>query len=120
MGGAYDVSPGDGTALLAHSRYRAQAAQGIRPAPGYPACPDHQEKNTIWSLLNVENRIGVSLTESLAMFPAASVSGWYFAHPDSKYFGVGRVTMDQIQDIAMRRGISQEESLRWLQANKAE
>lgn len=106
--------------LFSNEELIREAYRGIRPAPGYPACPDHQEKNTIWSLLNVENRIGVSLTESLAMFPAASVSGWYFAHPDSKYFGVGRVTMDQIQDIAMRRGISEEESLRWLQANKAE
>ena len=65
--------------------------QGIRPAPGYPACPDHTEKQTIFQLLNAEKEIGVSLTESLAMYPAASVSGWYFAHPEAKYFGLGKI-----------------------------
>ncbi|MGB0778094.1 MAG: methionine synthase [Flavobacteriaceae bacterium] len=94
--------------------------RGIRPAPGYPACPDHQEKLTIWKLLDVEKSIGITLTENLAMFPAASVSGWYFAHPESKYFGVGRITEEQIKDIAKRRGISEEESARWLQANTAD
>ncbi|MDA8596512.1 methionine synthase [Flavobacteriaceae bacterium] len=94
--------------------------RGIRPAPGYPACPDHQEKLTIWQLLDVEKNTGISLTENLAMFPAASVSGWYFGHPESKYFGVGRITEEQIKDIAKRRGISEEESARWLQANTAD
>jgi len=94
--------------------------RGIRPAPGYPACPDHQEKLTIWELLDVKERIGITLTENLAMFPAASVSGWYLGHPESKYFGVGRITEEQIKDIAQRRGITEEQSARWLQANTAE
>ena len=88
--------------------------QGIRPAPGYPACPDHLEKRTIWSLLQVEERIGVQLTESLAMWPAASVSGYYFAHPESRYFGLGKVTEEQLTDYAQRKGISLEEARKWL------
>lgn len=76
---------------------------GIRPAPGYPACPDHLEKKTIWDILNVENNIGVSLTESLAMWPAASVSGYYFANPNAKYFGLGKISKDQIEDYANRK-----------------
>jgi 5-methyltetrahydrofolate--homocysteine methyltransferase len=109
-----------GSENLTNADLIAENYKGIRPAPGYPACPDHQEKLTIWDLLEVESRIGVELTESLAMFPTASVSGWYFAHPDSKYFGVGRITEEQISDIASRRGITVEESERWLQANKAD
>lgn len=93
--------------------------QGIRPAPGYPACPDHLEKKTIWELLDVENRIGVTLTESLAMWPASSVSGYYFAHPDSKYFGLGKIKMDQVSDYANRRGITDEEAAKWLGPNLA-
>jgi 5-methyltetrahydrofolate--homocysteine methyltransferase len=94
--------------------------KGIRPAPGYPACPDHLEKPTIWKLLNVEEEIGVKLTESMAMWPAASVSGYYFAHPESKYFGLGKIKEDQIIDYAKRRGISTEEANKWLSPNKAE
>jgi len=88
--------------------------QGIRPAPGYPACPDHTEKRTIFEMLEVNERIGLSLTESCAMTPAAAVSGLYFAHPDSRYFGVRRVGQDQLEDYAARKGMSVEEAARWL------
>jgi len=88
--------------------------QGIRPAPGYPACPDHTEKGTLFSMLEPERRIGVSLTESYAMTPAASVSGWYFAHPQSRYFGVRRIGDDQVADYARRKGMSEDEVRRWL------
>jgi 5-methyltetrahydrofolate--homocysteine methyltransferase len=93
--------------------------QGIRPAPGYPACPDHTEKKTLFRLLNVENNIGVSLTESLAMYPAASVSGWYIAHPESKYFGLGKVDKDQIENYAVRKNMCVEEVEQWLGPNLA-
>lgn len=88
--------------------------QGIRPAPGYPACPDHTEKTTLFALLDAQAKIGVELTESLAMMPAASVSGWYFSHPQSKYFGVGKIELDQVHDIAKRKGITNERMERWL------
>jgi 5-methyltetrahydrofolate--homocysteine methyltransferase len=88
--------------------------QGIRPAPGYPACPDHTEKTTLFTLLDAQATIGVELTESLAMMPAASVSGWYFAHPQSKYFGVGKIELDQVHDIAKRKNITNERMERWL------
>ncbi len=91
--------------------------QGIRPAPGYPACPDHTEKITLFKLLDVENNIGVELTESMAMFPAASVSGWYFAHPEAKYFGVGKIGKDQVEDLAKRKNILFEEMEKWLRSN---
>lgn len=91
--------------------------QGIRPAPGYPACPDHQEKITIWKLLNVKENIGLELTDSLAMYPTAAVSGYYFAHPDSKYFGLGKITKDQVEDYANRKGITIEKAERWLSPN---
>jgi 5-methyltetrahydrofolate--homocysteine methyltransferase len=91
--------------------------KGIRPAPGYPACPDHLEKATLWRLLNIENRIGVKLTESLAMWPAASVSGYYFGNKESKYFGLGKMTQDQVQDYAKRRNISIDEANKWLNPN---
>jgi len=94
--------------------------KGIRPAPGYPACPDHLEKQTIWQLLDVEERTGVKLTESLAMWPAASVSGYYFAHPQSKYFGLGKIKQDQVKDYAKRRNISIEEAVKWLSPNIAD
>ncbi|MBN8567006.1 MAG: methionine synthase, partial [Flavobacteriales bacterium] len=93
---------------------------GIRPAPGYPACPDHLEKPTIWKLLEVEEKIGVKLTESMAMWPAASVSGYYFAHPKSKYFGLGKIKKDQVEDYAKRRNISIEMATKWLSPNIAE
>ena len=76
---------------------------GIRPAPGYPACPDHTEKNTIFKLLDAEKNVGVTLTESLAMYPAASVSGWYFSHPEAKYFGLGKIKIDQVEDLSKRK-----------------
>lgn len=94
--------------------------KGIRPAPGYPACPDHLEKPTIWKLLNVEEEIGVKLTESMAMWPASSVSGYYFANPQSKYFGLGKIKMDQVEDYAKRRNISIEEATKWLNPNIAD
>lgn len=88
--------------------------RGIRPAPGYPACPDHLEKRTIWSLLDVESAIGVKLTENMAMYPASSVSGYYFSHPESKYFGLGKIGKDQLEDYAQRRGIPADEAAKWL------
>lgn len=94
-----------------------EAYKGIRPAPGYPACPDHLEKVTIWNVLQVEQEIGVKLTESMAMWPASSVSGYYFAHPESKYFGLGKIQLDQVEDYAKRRGISVEEAKKWLSPN---
>jgi 5-methyltetrahydrofolate--homocysteine methyltransferase len=95
---------------LIREKYR-----GIRPAPGYPAQPDHTEKQTIWQLLDVERRAGILLTESLAMYPGSSVSGIYFAHPDAKYFGVGKIERDQVRDYAARKGFSLVETERWLQ-----
>jgi 5-methyltetrahydrofolate--homocysteine methyltransferase len=94
-----------------------QKYRGIRPAPGYPACPDHQEKATLWNLLDVESRIGIRLTESFAMWPGSSVSGWYFAHPQSQYFNVAEIGMDQVTDYAQRKGIPLEEAVRWLRPN---
>ncbi|MBC7643383.1 MAG: B12-binding domain-containing protein, partial [Flavobacterium sp.] len=94
--------------------------KGIRPAPGYPACPDHLEKPTIFKLLNVEQEIGVILTESMAMWPTSSVSGYYFGHPQSKYFGVGKIKEDQVIDYAKRRGISNEKAMKWLAPNIAD
>ncbi len=91
--------------------------QGIRPAPGYPACPDHTEKRTLWRLLDVEKNIGVTLTESLAMWPTASVSGLYFSHTQSRYFGLGKITKEQVHDFAKRRGFTKEVAERWLQPN---
>ncbi len=88
--------------------------RGIRPAPGYPACPDHTEKRTLFDLLDGERAAGVTLTESFAMWPAASVSGWYFAHPDAHYFGVGRIGRDQVEDYARRKGMTVAEAERWL------
>ncbi len=94
--------------------------KGIRPAPGYPACPDHLEKTSIWKLLNVEETIGVKLTESLAMWPAASVSGYYFGNPEAKYFGLGKIKEDQVEDYSKRRDISNEEATKWLSPNIAD
>ncbi len=90
---------------------------GIRPAPGYPACPDHTEKATLWELLDVEQRIGIRLTESMAMWPGAAVSGWYFSHPDSQYFVVGRLGTDQVADYARRKGWTVKEAEKWLSPN---
>lgn len=96
-----------------------ESYKGIRPAPGYPACPDHLEKDTIWELLDVEKKIGVKLTESKAMWPAASVSGYYFANPEAKYFGLGKITQDQVEDYAERKGITIEKATKWLHPNLA-
>jgi len=98
----------------------AEEYKGIRPAPGYPACPDHLEKPTIWKLLDVENKIGVTLTESMAMWPASSVSGYYFGNPESKYFGLGKIKEDQVIDYAKRRSISTDKAMKWLSPNIAD
>jgi 5-methyltetrahydrofolate--homocysteine methyltransferase len=94
---------------LIEERYR-----GIRPAPGYPACPDHTEKQMLWHLLDVERLAGMRLTESFAMWPGSSVSGWIFAHPNARYFAVGRIGRDQVDDYARRKGMTLAEAERWL------
>ena len=94
-----------------------ESYQGIRPAPGYPACPEHTEKGLLWELLNVEENIGMELTSSYAMWPGAAVSGWYFSHPESKYFAVAKVAKDQVLDYAARKGMTIEQAERWLSAN---
>jgi 5-methyltetrahydrofolate--homocysteine methyltransferase len=103
-----NLSPED----LIQERYR-----GIRPAPGYPACPDHTEKGTIWRLLEAEANTGMQLTESFAMWPGSSVSGLYFAHPQSRYFSLGKIDRDQVADYAERKGMSGDEVERWLGQN---
>ena len=90
---------------------------GIRPAPGYPACPDHLEKSTLWKLMDVEKNIGVKLTENFAMCPASSVSGYYFANNNAKYFGLGKISNDQVIDYAKRRKITIEKAKKWLNPN---
>ncbi len=95
----------------------AEKYQGIRPAPGYPACPDHTEKPLIWDLLKVEENTGITLTESNAMYPTAAVSGIYYSHPDSRYFGLGKINKDQVQDYAHRKGESFQTVERWLSPN---
>ena len=99
---------------LSNTELIAEKYKGIRPAPGYPACPDHLEKNIIWNLLDVQKNIWIKLTESLAMWPASSVSGYYFSHPESKYFGLGKIDTDQLEDYAKRRNISIEQAKKWL------
>lgn len=91
--------------------------QGIRPAPGYPACPEHTEKGALWELLNVEQTIGMSLTSSYAMWPGASVSGWYFSHPESRYFAIAQIQQDQVEDYAQRKGWDLLEAEKWLGPN---
>jgi 5-methyltetrahydrofolate--homocysteine methyltransferase len=88
--------------------------QGIRPAPGYPACPEHTEKRTLWELLEVEQNTGIKLTENCAMWPASAVSGWYFSHPESKYFTIGQISKDQVEDYAQRKGMTTEQAEKWL------
>ena len=102
---------------LSNDELIAEKYQGIRPAPGYAACPDHSEKQTIWNILNVSENIGISLTENFAMFPTASVSGYYFAHPESKYFGIGRIGLDQIESLADLKGIDIETASKYLRPN---
>ncbi|MDR9426264.1 MAG: vitamin B12 dependent-methionine synthase activation domain-containing protein, partial [Marinobacter sp.] len=99
---------------LIKERYR-----GIRPAPGYPACPDHTEKGTLFELLDAPANAGLKLTEHFAMYPTAAVSGWYFAHPESKYFAVGKIGVDQVEDYAERKGMSKAEAERWLMPSLA-
>jgi 5-methyltetrahydrofolate--homocysteine methyltransferase len=91
--------------------------QGIRPAPGYPACPDHTEKASLWKLLDVDRTAGIHLTESFAMFPTAAVSGFYFSHPRALYFGVGKIDRDQVASYAQRKGMELAEAERWLAPN---
>lgn len=102
---------------LENNQLIAEAYDGIRPAPGYPACPDHTEKRTLFELLSAEDNAGMGLTESFAMTPAASVSGYYFAHPESAYFGIGRIGPDQVADYAERKGMDLQEAERWLAPN---
>ena len=97
----------------------AEKYRGIRPASGYPACPDHTQKPVLWELLEVQKHTGISLTESLAMWPASSVSGWYYSHPESRYFGVGKIGRDQIADYAARRDMTIQVAEKWLAANLA-
>jgi 5-methyltetrahydrofolate--homocysteine methyltransferase len=101
-----------GNEQLIREEYR-----GIRPAPGYPACPDHTEKATLWQLLDVDNTAGITLTESFAMYPTAAISGWYFSHPDARYIALGRIDRDQVLDYARRKGMEVEEVERWLAPN---
>ncbi len=103
--------------VLTNEELIKEQYKGIRPAPGYPACPDHLEKETLWEVLEVEQRTGMTLTESLAMYPAASVSGYYFANKEAKYFGVGKITEEQVHDFANRKGITLEKAVKWLKPN---
>jgi 5-methyltetrahydrofolate--homocysteine methyltransferase len=105
------------TESLGNDELIKEAYDGIRPAPGYPACPDHTEKPELFRLLDATKHTGITLTEGLAMFPTAAVSGLYFAHPRSKYFGVGRVGRDQVQDLARRKGQEPQWMERWLGSN---
>jgi 5-methyltetrahydrofolate--homocysteine methyltransferase len=98
--------------LLIREKYK-----GIRPAPGYPACPDHTEKQKLWDMLDIENRTGISLTESFAMYPTAAVSGFYFSHPESKYFAVGKIGDDQLVEYAKRKNIPYDYAKKWLSPN---
>ena len=102
---------------LTHEQLIHEAYRGIRPAPGYPACPDHAEKAKLWRLLDVENAAGIRLTDSYAMYPTAAVSGWYFAHPEARYFAVGKLGRDQIEDYARRQGITRAQAEKWLAPN---
>ena len=95
----------------------AEKYQGIRPSPGYPACPDHTEKPLHWDLLKVEENTGITLTESYAMYPTAAVSGLYFSHPESRYFGLGKINKDQLADYAHRKGFDIKLMARWLSPN---
>jgi len=105
------------TESLSHEDLVREKYQGIRPAPGYSACPDHLEKKTLFDLLEVEKNIGVTLTQSMAMSPASSVSGWYFAHPEARYFNVGKIGRDQLVDYAQRKDMSVTDMEKWLSAN---
>ena len=103
-----------GEEMLSNEELIHEDYSGIRPAPGYPACPDHTEKYKLFALLDAEKSVGITLTSSLAMYPASSVCGWYFSHPDSKYFGIGKLNQDQVADYAERKKMSMEEATKWL------
>ena len=105
----YGVSENLTTEDLIEEKYH-----GIRPAPGYPACPDHTEKATLWKLLEVDSSADIHLTESFAMYPASSVSGWYFSHPEARYFAVDLITRDQVENYAHRKQMTLQEAERWL------
>ena len=102
---------------LSNAELIGEKYRGIRPAPGYPACPDHTEKATLFHLLDAEANAGITLTESFAMLPGAAVSGWYFAHPEAEYFGVGKIEADQVADYARRKGMDVRTMERWLGPN---
>ncbi|HET8706104.1 MAG TPA: vitamin B12 dependent-methionine synthase activation domain-containing protein, partial [Pseudomonadales bacterium] len=102
---------------LSNEQLIKEAYRGIRPAPGYPACPDHTEKGTLFKLLDASANTGITLTEHFAMLPTASVSGWYFSHPDAVYFNVGKIDQDQVESYAKRKGFSLEQAERWLSPN---
>jgi 5-methyltetrahydrofolate--homocysteine methyltransferase len=108
----YDAAENLSNEDLIQEKYK-----GVRPAPGYPGCPDHTEKITLFNLLDAENQTGIRLTENLAMYPASSVSGLYYAHPDSRYFGLGRIGADQVADMAQRKHMPLPELERWLMPN---
>jgi 5-methyltetrahydrofolate--homocysteine methyltransferase len=99
---------------LSNEELITEKYRGIRPAPGYPACPDHTEKGLLFQLLDASKQTGISLTESYAMYPTAAVSGWYFGHPESKYFGLGKINRDQVEEYAQRKNMSLEDTERWL------
>jgi 5-methyltetrahydrofolate--homocysteine methyltransferase len=106
-----------GQETLTNQQLIQEEYRGIRPAPGYPACPDHTEKAKLWKLLDVERNAGIKITESYAMYPTAAVSGWYIGHPDSRYFAIGKIDKDQVTDYAQRKGISVAEAEKWLSPN---
>jgi len=106
-----------GDEKLDNAQLIGEKYRGIRPAPGYPSCPDHTEKATLFEMLEASKYTGISLTDNFAMLPAASVSGWYFALPEAAYFGLGKIDEDQLQDYAKRKGISLQTAKRWLSAN---
>jgi 5-methyltetrahydrofolate--homocysteine methyltransferase len=106
-----------GQEVLTNQQLIQEEYRGIRPAPGYPACPDHTEKGKLWKLLDVERNAGIKITESYAMYPTAAVSGWYIGHPDSRYFAIGKIDKDQVTDYAQRKGASVAEVEKWLSPN---
>jgi 5-methyltetrahydrofolate--homocysteine methyltransferase len=102
---------------LTNEQLVGEEYRGIRPAPGYPACPDHTEKAKLWQLLDVERAAGIRLTDSYAMYPTAAVSGWYLSHPQARYFAVGQIDREQVADYARRKAIEVTEAQRWLAPN---
>ena len=107
----------DESGVARDQRGHSEEYRGIRPAPGYPACPDHTEKGTLWDLLDVQDSTGIELTESFAMYPTAAVSGWYFSHPEARYFAVGKIGLDQVEEYAARKDWTLAQAERWLLPN---